>query len=223
MQWKILLFFFTIQLLVYNLNSSVQTISYKDKYSKLLTKGYKADIEYIFDPEVDLEKTSGKESLIRKFFHRYKENELNLYNGARMKCYTPSKVKKVLDERYQNLKDSENKIEKVPEELAAVFLREPSKLCYNSHFKEWFFKLCPTKNANQVLTFKKKDEDSGEEIQESWSLGYKSHDIVGDNSSIKTIAFYQRETNDTSSVNLEKSPYVIVEDRVSISNQKLIY
>lgn len=219
MQIKILLFFTLTSLLTYVYSqSSTTNISYKDKYSRLLNKSYKSDIEYIFDSNFDLHKTpvlTTKESIIRKFFHKFKENEIYLYNGAKMKCYTPSKIRKSIDRNHKNLNQNENKIEKIPEELAVVFLREASKLCYNSNFQNWFYKLCPRKNANQLLTYKKKDEVTGEEYQENWSLGYTNPEINSENINTYSTFIYKKETNDSQSFNIEKNPYVVFDDRIA--------
>jgi hypothetical protein len=87
-------------------------------------------------------------------------------------------------------------------------MRESSKVCYNSNFAEWFYKLCPFNNSQQVLTYKKLDAN-GNEYNESWNLGTKTKSNSEED-------VYIKETHDTTSYNIDKTdPYVLVEGRIA--------
>lgn len=189
--------------------SATPNVSYKHKYEKLLQNSYKSDIELIFDPIFDFHNSTQSDETIRKYYHRYKENEMNLINGARMKCYTPSKIKKNITRKESLLNETKSLL---PDDLAMIFLRQSASLCYNSNFREWFYKLCPFKSAHQVLSYKKKNEKTGEEFTETWNLGQKESTSLNE---FNPIEYYRKHTNDTSSVNLERNPFVIVEDRIA--------
>jgi hypothetical protein len=134
---------------------------------------------------------------IRRYYHQFKETEINTAD-VNFKCYTPSKLN-----RFPNIQGPQ--IKDIPIELAHQLLSEPSKLCYNSNFDGWFYKLCPFRSSEQVLPYKKRD-DKGDEYTEAWTLGrggYNSTDL------------YTQETNDTDSYTLTKTPYVMVEDRLA--------
>ena len=181
-------------------------LNFKDKYDKLLNKNFKSDIELIFDPSFDFDNITKSDESIRKYYRKYKESELNLVNGARLKCFTPSKIKK-------NITRSKVVLEnRISDDLAQILLRESSEICYNSNFKDWFYKLCPFRSATQVLGYKKRNDKTGEEYTESWNLGFRNTENLTD---FDPIEFYQNKTNDTTSVNLEKNPFVIVEDRIA--------
>jgi hypothetical protein len=137
---------------------------------------------------------------IRRYYHQFKETELNTFNGANFKCFVPSKINKPLVDY------GEQKIKIISNELAQELLMEPTKLCFNSNFDGWFYKLCPFKIAQQILPYKKKDE-MGAEYTEVWTLGMKELNA--------TVDLYTKETNDTDSYNLSKSPYVMVEGRLA--------
>jgi hypothetical protein len=134
---------------------------------------------------------------IRRYYHQFKETELNTAN-ANLKCYTPSKLNK-------STNTPEPQIKEVPVELAQHLLIGSSKICFNSNFNGWFYKLCPLKLAQQVLPYKKRDDD-GNEFTEVWALGQKDYNETD---------LYTSETNDTDSYTLEKTQYVMVEDRLA--------
>ncbi len=145
---KIIFLYILLTFLITNICSKT---SYKEKYSKILTKSYKSDLQFIFDEDYDFQSQKEDEN-IRKYFHKYMDTYQHLMNGARMRCYTPSKIAKFL-----NGDSSVEKMEKISEEYAQVFLREPTKLCFNSNVNDWFYNICPMKSAKQVLTYQKKD------------------------------------------------------------------
>jgi hypothetical protein len=200
-------FFLVLQISITFIGYVNTKINYKEKYSKILEKGYKSDLQLIFDSQQD---PQNEEDAFRKYFHKYTHTDLRLSNGIEMKCSIPSKISKefIRDEKFET-------IEKIPEQYVGILLREPSKLCFNSHFDEWFYKLCPTRSATQVLTYQKKDETTGLEYTEEWKLGERLDNSTFHNISIP-MEVYQRETNDTTSLNIGTNPFVIVQGRVSI-------
>lgn len=123
-------------------------------------------------------------------------------NGAVFKCYIPKKINKG-----KEILNKIDLIENIDEELATYLLRENSKMCYNSNFKEWFYKLCPFNNANQMLSYKKKNEE-GIEYSEIFHLGYKN------STEFNIENYYRKNTNDNDSINLPKIPYIVVNDKV---------
>lgn len=125
-----------------------------------------------------------------------------MYNGGLFKCYIPKKINKGSEVfQMKNLKET------VDEELAMYLLRENSKMCYNSSFKEWFYKLCPFNNVIQMLSYKKKNQD-GIEYSEIFSLGVKN------STDFNIEEYYKKNTKDLESVNLPKIPYIVVNDKV---------
>jgi hypothetical protein len=116
-----------------------------------------------------------------------------------MKCLTPSKIKKE--------KPLTETLELIPDQYAKLLLDPISKVCFNSNFAEWFYKLCPFNNAQQVLSYKQLD-DKGNEFTEIWNLGVKPNTTESED-------IYIKETQDSTSYNLEKTdPFVIVEGRI---------
>lgn len=122
-----------------------------------------------------------------------------------MRCYTPSKINKSF--KFDNITNLTN----LTDEYAKFFLFDNNKLCHNSNFDGWFYKLCPLVSAHQVLAAKKKNE-YGIEVSESWSLGARIDPL-----DTNPMDLYTRETNDSTSINFDKVvPLVITEDRVCI-------
>jgi hypothetical protein len=175
----------------------------KFDYERILERNYKTNLELIFDPKIDYDMHIADNDPIRKNYHKFKETEINLMNGARMKCYTPSKVKSTL-----SIDPEKQLMKEIPDEFAFLFLRDSKNICYNNHIKEWFYKLCPTKSANQVLSYKKKNATTGGEYTESWSLGHKESVIFN------YTDLYIKETNDTLSHNIPANPFIITDERV---------
>ncbi len=123
-------------------------------------------------------------------------------NGAIFKCFIPKKINKGAE-----ILEKQDLIENLDEELATYLLRENSKMCYNSNFKEWFYKICPFKAAIQMLSYKKKNEE-GLEYSEIFNLGVK-------NSTEYNIEnYYRNKTGDYESINIPKIPYIVVNDKV---------
>lgn len=123
-------------------------------------------------------------------------------NGAVFKCYIPKKINKGSE-----ILEKQDLIENLDEELATYLLRENSKMCYNSNFKEWFYKICPFNTAIQMLSYKKKNEQ-GIEYSEIFSLGVKNPTEYNiDN-------YYRNKTGDYESINIPKIPYIVVNDKV---------
>lgn len=174
-------------------------------YKNILNENIKSDIEFIFDSNYNFYQNLTQLETIKKYFHQYKESELNLHNGAKLNCYTPSKINSLVNKQ-PNLN---NTIKIIPLEYMEMFLRENTKMCYNSNFKEWFYKLCPLKSSVQLLTFKKKDQ-FGNEYTESWTLG-----TAQNKTEIDTMAIYKKETEDEQSFNLPGDPLVMTQDRIA--------
>jgi len=127
---------------------------------------------------------------------------MNMPNGAIFKCFIPKKINKGAE-----ILEKQDLIENLDEELATYLLRENSKMCYNSNFKEWFYKICPFKAAIQMLSYKKKNEE-GLEYSEIFNLGIK-------NSTEYNIEnYYRNKTGDYESINIPKIPYIVVNDKV---------
>lgn len=129
---------------------------------------------------------------------------MNMPNGAIFKCFIPKKINKGAE-----ILENQNLIENLDEELATYLLRENSKMCYNSNFKEWFYKICPFNSAIQMLSYKKKNEQ-GDEYSEIFNLGMK-------NSTEYNIEnYYRNKTGDFSSINIPKIPFIVINDKVDL-------
>lgn len=177
------------------------------------TKNINSDIEFIFNAKFDFIANFTQKTTINKYFHKYKQSELNLYDGTRLKCYTPSKIQSVLTKEIEN---DQNMIKEIPNKYIRMFMRENIKMCYYSQFKELYYKLCPMKSAIQTLIYKKKD-NYGDEYTETWILGQAEN-----RTDIDPIEVYRNETGDYNSFNLPNEPYVIVKDNlVKIFNYNL--
>jgi hypothetical protein len=127
-----------------------------------------------------------------------------MQNGAILKCDIPKKIKKG-----SNIFDEKDLINEIDEELATYLLRENSKMCYNTNYDGWYYKLCPFNSVNQVLGHKKKTED-GLEYTESNDLGKKTP------KEFSLENYYRNKTGDFDSINLPKIPYIIVNEKVII-------
>jgi len=103
------------------------TIAQSYDLEKILNKDYISDVEYIFDQN-SLNDDSDSES-IRKYFHQFKETSINLDSGASLKCYIPSKLTRDFGDHFA---DESKIIKEIPENLAYLFMKVISQLCYNT-------------------------------------------------------------------------------------------
>lgn len=132
-----------------------------------------------------------------------------------MKCLIPSKIKTEINSTLL-LKNSN-----LTEQEALIYIKDLFDLCYNSQFREWFFKICPGKSTSQVLTFKKKDE-KGQEYTETFSLGVKSNNDTNTTNDLTYSEYiyklFSNETNGALSFDIDGSiPYISTAFRVNIS------
>jgi len=97
--------------------------SLKFEFEKILDKNYKSSLEFIFDPHVDYNRNIAENDPIRDNYHKFTETELNMMNGARMKCYTP---RKTITSREEDR--SKESMKKIKDEYALLFLRDSKNM-----------------------------------------------------------------------------------------------
>jgi hypothetical protein len=153
---------------------------------------------------------------MEKNFHVFSQSFINMQNGAILKCNIPKKISKG-----SKIFEEKDLINEIDEELATYILRENSKMCYNTNYDGWYYKICPFNSANQVLGTKKKTED-GLEYTESNDLGKRTPN------EFNLENYYRNKTGDNESINIPKIPYIVVNDKVKFFhkfyyNTKLIF